>query len=100
VNCNHTGTAGVGDGEPEGIDCGAAPHGHGTALPDRVLRDPHLSWAAKGLLGHILGRPGGRFVTFAELAAEASGETEQDVRGYAAELDAAGYLAQLRDGTL
>lgn len=79
--------------EPTGIDCPGGPQDHYTILPNRMLRDPHLSWAAKGLLGHLLSYPPNQPVTFAQLAAM-TGETEQTVRGLTAELADAGYLPQ------
>lgn len=73
-----------------------------TIIPDATLRDPHLSYEARGVLVEILSRPDDWRTTAAEMAETARrqrgarGEGRRKLAAAFAELRAAGYMEQVR----
>lgn len=83
---------------------------HFTPLPNALLRDPRLSYRARGVLAELLSRPDGRWATADSLSRIARherggrGEGRDAMRAVFAELKAVGYLVAVRvrrdDGTV
>jgi hypothetical protein len=71
-------------------------------IPNDTLRDPRLSYEARGVLAEILTRPDDWHTTADELAATArkqrggQGEGRRKIRAAFAEIEAAGYLRRNR----
>ena len=62
-----------------------------TVIPNRVIRDEHLSYRARGLLCYLLSQPPGWQISSARLAIK-TGEGRDAVRTALRELVACGYL--------
>ena len=73
-----------------------------TVLPDGTLRDPRLSYAARGVLAEILSRPDDWDTSADDLwrrarqERAAAGEGRDKIRAAFAELEAAGYMRRAR----
>jgi hypothetical protein len=78
---------------------GAVPADNFTIISNAWLRDPRLTWKAKGLLVYIASHAAGHQLTTAQIHAAAK-DGPDSVRAAIAELEAAGYLLriELRDG--
>ncbi|MDE3721870.1 hypothetical protein PWG71_10765 [Nocardiopsis sp. N85] len=82
---------------------------HFTVLPNAALRDPRLSWAARGLLAELLSRPrnwwtdADAMTRLAKRQRGENGESRQKTRSLFRELESTGYLARSKtqrpDGT-
>jgi hypothetical protein len=75
------------------------PDGHFAQIPNGVLRDERLSYAARGVLCELLSRPDGWDTSADQMSGDARangrtrrGEGRRAMRGAYAELEAAGYL--------
>lgn len=78
---------------------GPIPADSFTIIDNRWLRDPRLSWKAKGLLSYIASHAPGHQLTTEQIHAEST-DGPDGVRSGLAELERAGYLQriELRDG--
>ncbi|WP_053619601.1 hypothetical protein [Nocardiopsis sp. NRRL B-16309] len=75
---------------------------HFTIFPNALIRDPRLSWAARGVLMELLSRPDDWKTTADELARTAKrernkrGEGREAVRALFGEIEAAGYIVRVK----
>lgn len=73
---------------------GALPSDHFTIISNAWLRDPALSWKAKGLLAYVASHAPGHTLTLAQMVAEGRDKLDA-VRAALTELDDAGYLRRI-----
>lgn len=78
---------------------------HFTILPNATLRDPRLSWAARGVLMELLSRPEDWQTNADQMARTAKqernkrGEGREAVRALFGELESAGYIVRTKTQT-
>lgn len=90
-----------------GIERGALPTAGFTIVPNDWLRDPRISWKAKGLLAYIASHQEGYQLTRDQIVSEATDGRDSVLAGMR-ELEDAGYLTRVKvrgeggkiDGTL
>jgi hypothetical protein len=71
----------------------SAGDGGYTAIPQRAMWDPRMSWAAKGLLMDLISRPGSDDQRLDQVLSEPHNQHHfKEILGLALELQAHGYL--------